>query len=137
MKFQLKLNPIEIIENYPQYLGYDLKRIFFYFRIASFYNVDEKFYRRLITKNPFIVFNILHTLYLQNKISDQNEFEKLINKIRRFSKETKQKIKQQTKNNLSQIIENLKQKQDDENAKFLLKLANYLQDLLKKEKKKT
>ncbi len=136
MKFQLKLNPIEIIENYPQYLGYDLKRIFFYFRIASFYNVDEKFYRRLITKNPFIVFNILHTLYSQNKISDQDEFEKLINKIARSSKETKQTIQNETKNNLPQIIENLKQKQDDENAKFLLKLANYLQYLLKKEKRK-
>jgi glutamyl-tRNA reductase len=101
-----------------------------------FYNVDEKFYRRLITTNPFIVFNILHTLYSQNKISDQDEFEKLINKIARSSKETKQTIQNETKNNLPQIIENLKQKQNDENAKFLLKLANYLQYLLKKEKRK-
>jgi hypothetical protein len=136
-KFQLHLYPIKIIEHHPPYLGYDLKRIFFYLRIAMFYKVDEKFYRRLITKNPFIVFNILHTLYSQNKISNQDEFEKLINKIARSSKETKQTIQNETKTNLSQIIENLKQKQDDENAKFLLKLANYLQDLLKKEKKET
>jgi glutamyl-tRNA reductase len=96
----------------------------------------KNFIETLLQKNPFIVFNILHTLYSQNKISDQDEFEKLINKIARSSKEIKQTIQNETKNNLPQIIENLKQKQDDENAKFLLKLANYLQYLLKKEKRK-
>jgi hypothetical protein len=136
-KFQLQIDPIEIIESFPPYLGLDLKRIFFFLRIARFYNFNEKFYRNLITKNPFIVFNILHTLYSQNKISDQNEFRRLINKIRKSPKEIKQTIQNETKTNLSQIIENLKQKQDDEDTKFLLKLANYLQDLLKKEKKKT
>jgi hypothetical protein len=49
-KFQLHLDPIEIIEHHPPYLGYDLKRIFFYLRIAMFYKVDEKFYRNLIKK---------------------------------------------------------------------------------------
>jgi hypothetical protein len=132
-KFQLHLDPIEIIEHHPPYLGYDLKRIFFYLRIAMFYNVDEKFYRRLIKSNPFIVFNILYELYLQNQISDQNEFRRLINKIQSFPKETKQKIKNEIKNNLTQIIENLKQKQDDPDAEFILKLANYLEALLKKE----
>jgi hypothetical protein len=123
-KFQLQLDPIKIIEHNPRYLTYDLKRIFFYLRVASFYNIDEKFYRRLIIHNPFIVFNILYGLYLQNKISDKDEFKRLINKLRRFSNEIKQKIQNGTKDNLSQIIEYLKQQQD-EKAKFLLELANY------------
>jgi len=133
-KFQLYLDPIKIIESFPSYLSYDLKRIFFFLRIASFYNADEKFYRNLITRNPFIVFNILYQLYLQGKISDKDEFKRLFNKLKRFTKETKQTIQNETKNNLPQIIENLKQKQDYEKARFLLELANYLQDLLKKEK---
>jgi hypothetical protein len=133
-KFKLEFNPIKIIEKTPVYLGYDLKRIFFYLRIASFYNVDEKFYhQRFIRNNPFIVFNILHNLYLQQQISDKDEFKRLINKIRIFSKETKQTIQNETQNNLPQIIENLKQKQDDPDARFLLKLAGYLEALLKKE----
>jgi hypothetical protein len=140
LKFQLQFNPKGIVENYPRYLGYDLKRIFFYFRIASFYNVDEKLYRELIGRNPFIVFNILHSLYLENKISDKNEFKRLIYKLKIYSQEARQAVQNETKTNLPQIIENLKQKQNDENARFLLKLANYLEDLLKKEeerKKKT
>jgi hypothetical protein len=136
MKFQLQLNPIEIIEIFPPYLGCDLKRIFFYLRIARFYNVDEKFYRELIIKNPFIIFDILYSLYLQNKISDKDGFKKSINKLVKFSKETKQTIQNETKTNFPQIIENLKQKQDDEKAKFLLKLADYLEDLLRKEEER-
>jgi len=135
-KFQLQLNPIEIIESYPPYLNYDLKRIFFYLRIASFYNVDEKFYRRLITENPFIVYNILYDLYSQNKISDIDEFRRLITKIRIFPKETRQRVQDRTKENLPKIIENLKQKQNDPNARFLLKLAGYLEALLKKEEER-
>jgi hypothetical protein len=53
-----------------------------------------------------------------------------------FPKETKQKIQNETKENLPQIIENLRQKQDDENARFLLKLTSYLEDLLKKEEER-
>ncbi len=136
MKFQLQLNPIEIIENTPKYVGYDLRRIFFFLRIASFYNVDEKFYRNLITKNPFVVFNILYELYLQNQISDQDEFRRLIDKIRSYPKEIKQTIQNEIKTNLPQIIENLRQKQDDPNARFLLKLISYLEDLLEKEEKR-
>jgi hypothetical protein len=136
MKFQLQLNPIEIIENNPKYVGYDQRRIFFFLRIASFYNVDEKFYRNLITKNPFVVFNILYELYLQNQISDQDEFRRLIDKIRSYPKEIKQTIQNEIKTNLPQIIENLRQKQDDPNARFLLKLISYLEDLLEKEEKR-
>jgi len=135
-KFQLQLDPIKIIENFPPYLNYDLKRIFFFFRITSFYNFDEKFYRNLITKNPFVVFNILYKLYLQNKISDKDEFRRLIIELIVFSKELKQEIQNETKTNLPQIIEELKQKQNDENARFLLKLASYLEALLKKEEER-
>jgi hypothetical protein len=117
-------------------LNYDLKRIFFFLRITSFYNFDEKFYRNLITKNPFVVFNILYKLYLQNKISDKDEFRRLIIELIVFPKELKQEIQNETKTNLPQIIENLKQKQDDENARFLLKLASYLEALLKKEEER-
>jgi hypothetical protein len=53
-----------------------------------------------------------------------------------FPKETKQKIQNETKENLPQIIENLRQKQDDENARFLLKLIGYLEALLKKEEER-
>jgi hypothetical protein len=137
-KFQLQLDPIEIIENYPPYLGYDLKRILFYLRIARFYNVDEKFYRVLIKINPFIVFNTLYySLYPQNRISDGDEFRRLVGKIKSvFPKETRQKIQDRVKTNLPQIIEELKQKQDDPNVRFLLKLASYLEDLLEKERRK-
>jgi len=136
-KFQLQINPIEIIEDFPHYLGYDLKRIFFYLRIASFYNLDEKFYRdRFIKQSPFVVFNILYNLYLQNKMSDGDEFKRLIYKLKIFPKETKQTIQNEIKTNLPQIIENLKQKQNDPNARFLLKLAGYLEALLKKEEER-
>jgi len=135
--FQLELDPINIIKQFPTYLNYDIKRIFFYLRIASFYGVDHEFYRnRLITKNPFIVFNILYNLYSRDRILDEDEFETQIKRINKLSKETKREIQDETENNLPQIIENLKQQQDDENAKFLLKLASYLEVLLEKKKKK-
>jgi len=135
-KFQLQLNPVDVIKSYPPYLGYDLKRIFFYLRVASLYNVDEKFYRKLITENPFIVYDILYDLYSQNKISDKDEFERLINKILKFPKETKKEIQDKIKNNLPKIIEELKQTQDNPNIRFLLKLASYLEVLLRKERKR-
>jgi len=136
-KFQLNLDPKKIIEDFPSYVSYDRKRLFFYLRIASFYNVDEKFCRdRLIKENPFIVFDTLYDLYLQNRISDKDEFKRLIYKIMKFPKEIKQTIQNKIKNNLPQIIEDLKQKQDDKNTKFLLKLASYLEDLLEKEREK-
>jgi hypothetical protein len=135
-KFQLQLNPIKTIENFPRYLSLSLKKIFFSLKIASFYNVDEKFYQTIVKENPLIIFDILYSLYKQNKISDKDEFRRLIIKIRIYPKELKKTIQNETKTNLPQIIENLKQKKDDENAKFLLKLAGYLEDLLKKEKER-
>jgi len=135
-KLQLQLDPIEIIENFPPYLGYDIKRAFFYLKIARFYNLNKSFYERLITKNPFIVFKILYELYSENKIFDVDEFIRLINKISTYSEETKQNSLDEIKTELAQIIEILRKKKDDPNAKFLLKLACYLEYLLKKERSK-
>ena len=137
--FNLQLDLIRIIETFPNYLAYDLRRIYFYLRIASFYNFDEKFYRRLITINPFLVFYVLYELCLQGRIFDKEEFKRLINKVsgHAFSKELKQNIINRIKNNLYEITEFLKQELTSEHPhrneiKFLLKLSRYLEALLKK-----
>jgi hypothetical protein len=72
-KFNLDYDPINVIENFPQYLGYRKERLFFYLRLASFYKADEEFYRNyLITKNPFLLFSELSTQLPQ----DQEELKK-------------------------------------------------------------
>jgi len=129
-KFQLQLNPVEIIENSPRYLSCALKRIFFYLRIARFYNVDEKFYRRLIKNNPSIVFVLLYKLYVKNQISNKDELKKLFYKINKIPKQKKQKIKniiEQKRHIITKNLERkLKQRPNDKNVKFLLQLASNL-----------
>jgi uncharacterized tellurite resistance protein B-like protein len=135
--FKLSYDPIQIIEKVPRYLSYSKNRIFFYFRIASFYNLDEKSYKKIISQNPFLVFNLLYKTYSSiNQLPDKEKMMRVVSKLPILSKEAKETLINKIKAELPQIIENLKQKEKDENAIFLLKLTSSLSALLEKEKRK-
>ena len=120
-KFNLDYDPINVIENFPQYLSYRKERLFFYLRLASFYKADEEFYRNyLITKNPFLLFSELSTHLPQ----DQEELKKMINSLSKLSKKERDSRINKVKEDLPKIIENLKNLPKETAGKdLLLKLA--------------
>jgi hypothetical protein len=119
MQFGINYDPVEVIESCPQYLSYSKLRIYFYLRVASLLPPNEKLYKRLIMNNPFLFFSLLS----ENIPNDEAEMGGMISRCIKLNGREKDTRIRRVKENLPQILKELKEEPENERTKFLSKLA--------------
>jgi len=130
----IKEKSIELIEDFPPYLGYSQERIFFYLRLAKLFKTrDLKIYKRLITKNPFLIFQQI----TEQPSYDSATLRTVILSVGRMKPDRKKQIITEMISSLPSIIRELSAKpQPSPSDKELLKIALNLKRILEKPKRK-
>ena len=119
IQFGANYDPVKIIESYPQYLSYSKSRIFFYLRVASLFPPNEKLYKQLIMNNPFLIFDFLFKAIPNDEI----EMRKIVSRCIGLNKKEKDIRIGGVKENLPQILKELKANSENKKTKFLSRLA--------------
>lgn len=146
-----KISEKEMVEKFPQFVGYDPHRITFSFLILgelskklskekklSFAPKAMGIVRDLLCFNPYLVFSVL--LEKRPKITEGKRGVPKVEPIlvveaRKIEKNDRKRIITEVKENLPQTLENLKESEDPYENEFLLKLAQQLESLEKNKEK--